>query len=202
MMTEAEILQRYLQDQREALLWKLDGVSEFEARRPLTASGTNLLGLVKHVATMEIGYFGEVCGRPNAAPTPWIEPSAAPNADLFATAEQSREWVEDLYRTAWAATDQTIAELGLDGAALVPWWGEKIRYTTVRRLVVHLIAETARHAGHAYILREEIDGAAGLYPGVENLPEESPAWWAEYRATVQSVADEFAPEGPAGGGER
>lgn len=191
MMSELEILTRYLQDHREALLWKLDGVSEFDARRPITSTGTNLLGLVKHVATMEIGYFGEVCGRQNVVQTPWIGPTAEPNADMFATAEQSREWVIALYKTAWADTDQAIAELGLDAEAYVPWWGEKIRQTNVRRLVVHLIAETARHAGHADIIREEIDGAAGLYAGIENLPESDAQWWADYRAKLQNVADQF-----------
>ncbi|GAB3668484.1 DinB family protein [Zhihengliuella somnathii] len=191
-MSESEILNRYLQEQREALLGKLDGVSEYDARRPCTATGTNLLGLVKHVATMEIGYFGEVCGRQNVVPIPWIGPDAEPNADLFATAEQSRDWVVELYRTAWADTDRAIAELGLDAEAYVPWWGERIRQTTVRRLVVHLFAEIARHAGHADIIREGIGGVAGLAEGNGNLPDSDAQWWTDYRAGLQTVADQFA----------
>jgi hypothetical protein len=60
---KADLL-RYLQDGRDALLWKLDGLSEYDIRRPLTPTGTNLLGLVKHIASVELGYFGDTFGRP------------------------------------------------------------------------------------------------------------------------------------------
>jgi len=56
-------LRRYLQDARDALLWKLEGLSEYDIRRPLVATGTNLLGLVKHQAGVEMGYFGATFGR-------------------------------------------------------------------------------------------------------------------------------------------
>ncbi|RZU63621.1 DinB family protein [Zhihengliuella halotolerans] len=192
MMSESEMLTRYLQEQREALLWKLDGVGEYDARRPMTATGTNLLGLVKHVASMEIGYFGEACGRPNAVDMPWLAETAEPNDDMYATVDESREWVVDLYRRAWANTNAVIAELGLDAEAVVPWWGEKTRRTDVRRLIVHMIAETARHTGHADIVREQIDGFAGLYDGNDNLPDDDRAWWDAYRARVQVAAEAFA----------
>ena len=67
------------------MLWKLDGLSEYDIRRPLTPTGTNLLGLVKHLASVELGYFGEVFGRPSDIPLPWFEENAEPNADLWAT---------------------------------------------------------------------------------------------------------------------
>ena len=53
---------------REALAWKLDGLCDYDIRRPLTATGTNLLGLVKHAAVSGSRYFGEVCGRPFPEP--------------------------------------------------------------------------------------------------------------------------------------
>ncbi len=56
-------LRRYLQDAREALLWKLDGLSEYDIRRPMVPTGTNLLGLIKHQAGVELGYFGDTLGR-------------------------------------------------------------------------------------------------------------------------------------------
>ncbi|MCO1338007.1 hypothetical protein BJH93_03730 [Kocuria polaris] len=192
MMSESEMLTRYLQEQREALLWKLDGVGEYDARRPMTATGTNLLGLVKHVASMEIEYFGVACGRASIENLTWLSETAEPNDDMYATADESREWVVDLYRRAWANTDAVIAELGLDAEAVVPWWGEKTRRTDVRRLIVHMIAETARHTGHADIVREQIDGFAGLYDGNDNLPDDDRAWWDAYRARVQAAADAFA----------
>ena len=64
-------LRHYLQIARDALLWKLDGLSEYDVRRPLTPTGTNLLGLVKHVASVEFGYFGDIFGRPSEEPLPW-----------------------------------------------------------------------------------------------------------------------------------
>jgi hypothetical protein len=80
-----EDLHRYLQIAREALVWKLEGLSEYDIRRPMTPTGTNLLGLVKHAAGVEFGYFGEVFGRPSDEPMPWLDESAEPNADMWAT---------------------------------------------------------------------------------------------------------------------
>ncbi len=60
---KAELL-RYLQEGRDAMLWKLEGLGEYDVRRPLVPTGTNLLGLVKHLAGIELGYFGETFGRP------------------------------------------------------------------------------------------------------------------------------------------
>ena len=84
-------LQHYLQIAREALLWKLDGLSEYDVRRPMAPTGTNLLGLVKHVASVEAGYFGDTFGRPFDEPLPWIDEDAEPNADMWATADESRD---------------------------------------------------------------------------------------------------------------
>src|SRR4051794_9173531 len=91
-------LHRYLQVAREALLWKLHGLSEYDIRRPLTPTGTNLLGLIKHVASVELGYFGDTFGRPFNERLSWREDDAEPNADMWATAEESREEIVGLYR--------------------------------------------------------------------------------------------------------
>src|SRR5665213_3792971 len=88
---------RYLQQGREVLLWKLDGVSEYDSRRPMVPTGTNLLGIVKHVATVESGYFGSVFGRPFAEELPWTADDAESNADMWATADESRQFIVDLY---------------------------------------------------------------------------------------------------------
>jgi hypothetical protein len=76
---------------REALVWKLDGLSEYDIRRPLTATGTNLLGLVKHMATCEAWYFGEVFGRPS--PEPLGRWQDADGSDLWATPDETREQI-------------------------------------------------------------------------------------------------------------
>ncbi|MGH3496205.1 MAG: DinB family protein [Nocardioidaceae bacterium] len=104
-------LHRYLREAREALLWKLDGLSEYDVRRPMTPTGTNLLGLVKHVASLELSYFGQTFGRPAADALPWFDDDAEPNADMWATADQSRDQIVGLYHRAWAHADATINDL-------------------------------------------------------------------------------------------
>jgi len=87
----------YLQRAREVLLWKLEGLSEYDIRRPLTPTGTNLLGIVKHVASVELEYFGPVFGRPTGISLPWASADAEPNADMWATPDESRAEIVDLY---------------------------------------------------------------------------------------------------------
>src|SRR5947209_3283710 len=115
-------LQRYLQEGRDALLWKMEGLSEYDVRRPMVPTGTNLLGLVKHVASVEFEYFGDTFGRPSGEPLPWFEPGAEDNADMWATAEESRGQIIGLYHRAWAHSDATIGALPLDAIGHVPWW--------------------------------------------------------------------------------
>jgi uncharacterized damage-inducible protein DinB len=181
-------LHRYLQSAREAVLWKLDGLSEYDIRRPLTSTGTNLLGLVKHVAGVEAGYLGDVFGRPFDEPLPWLEDDAEPNADLWATAGESREQVVALYRRVWAHSDATIAALDLDATGTVPWWPEERRHPTLHRVLVHLIAETQRHTGHADIVRELADGAVGARQVNDNMARVD---WPAYVQRLQAVADRF-----------
>lgn len=183
-----EILTRYLTRGFEALRWKLDGLSEYDLRRPLVPTGTNVLGVAKHVAFVTAGYFGEIFGRESALP-PY--PEHEPNADMWATGDESAEYVIGLLDTAAAEAAATVAELDLDAPGRVPWWGDRAD-VTLHTILVHVIAELNRHTGQVDIVRELIDGAAGLRPGVSNLPDEqSPEWWAAYRARLQATADEF-----------
>lgn len=186
----------YLQRAREALLWKLDGVSEYDVRRPLVPTGTNLLGLIKHIAGVEAGYLGETFGRPFPEPLPWMDDDAEPNADMWATADESRESIIALYRRVWKHSDATVAALELSAVGRVPWWPPEKSETTLHRILVHLVEETNRHAGHADIVRELIDGSAGLRAGTSNLPEEDESWWAGYvnrlEQTARAAADRAA----------
>ena len=152
-------LHRYLQDARDALLWKLEGLSEYDVRRPLVLSGTNLLGLVKHVTAAEIGYFGDTFGRPSADQMPWDE--SDPMSDMFAFPEESRESLIALYRRTWAHSDATIDTLPLDAIGHVAWWPADQNQVTLHHILVRVATETARHAGHADILRELVDGLTG-----------------------------------------
>ncbi|MBQ0830852.1 DinB family protein [Streptomyces tagetis] len=189
---KADLL-RYLQEARDALVWKLDGLSEYDIRRPLTPTGTNLLGLVKHVAGVELGYFGDTFGRPffdKEPPSWWYTEESEPNSDMWATADESREQIVGLYRQAWEHSDSTIAALTLDVIGHVPWWPEERRAVTLHHILVRVISDTQRHAGHADILRELIDGSAGYSQGKGNMPPEDQAWWEGYRGRLERVARE------------
>jgi Protein of unknown function (DUF664) len=181
-------LHRYLQVGREALLWKLDGVAEYDARRPLTPTGTNLLGLVKHVASVESEYLGLVFGRPFPEDLPWSAEGVERDADMWALPEESREDIVALYRRVWAHSDDTLAALPLDAVGTVPWWPADRRTTTLSRVLVHLTTETHRHAGHADILRELVDGAVGLRQGADNLARSGDDAWRAHRDRVEDAA--------------
>lgn len=181
-------LHRYLRLAREAVRWKIQGLSEYDVRRPVTPTGTNLLGLVKHLASVEGGYFGSTFGRPFGEPLPWWEDDAEPNADMWATAEETREQIVELYERAADHADWTIKDLELDAIGRVPWWPEDRSRVTLQRILVHVIAETNRHAGHADVVRELIDGKAGLREDNGNMPPADATWWAAYRERLESVA--------------
>ncbi|KOV95449.1 MULTISPECIES: DinB family protein [unclassified Streptomyces] len=178
-------LQVYLQDARDALLWKLDGLSEYDIRRPLTPTGTNLLGLVKHLTGAEALYFGAAFGRPFPGTPLWITGDAEPDADLWARADESREDITGRYRRACARADETVAALPLDAVGRVP--GAPAG-TTLHRVLTHMVAETQRHAGHADIVRELIDGAVGQRPDGLNVAPRDPA----HLGRVERAAKEAA----------
>ncbi|MEU6860021.1 DinB family protein [Glycomyces sp. NPDC046736] len=185
-------LKRYLKNARAAVLWKLEGLGEYDLRRPLTPTGTNLLGLVKHLACVDADYLGRVFGRPFPEQHPWFAEDAEDNADMWATPEESTEFITDLYRRVWEHGDATIDALDIDDTGVVPWWGDA--EVTLGEILVHLVAETNRHAGHADIVRESIDGAAGLSAKNSNLPGDDADWWAAYRGKVEQAAREAAGE--------
>ncbi len=189
-------LVRYLQHGRDAVVWKLDGLSELDARRPLTPTGTSLLGLVKHLADVELGYFVECFGREAPDRTSWSHDD--PLADMWATADESREDVVGLYRRVWEHAAGTFAALPLDAVASVPWWSPPGDRPTLHRLLVHVATETHRHAGHADVLRELVDGAAGMRPESTNLPDGTD--WPTHVARVQAAAEQADRAARAAGG--
>lgn len=182
-------LHRYLQTAREVAVWKLDGLSEYDARRPLVPSGTNLLGVIKHLAYVELGYFGETFGRPSGIPSPWFGEDTVENVDMWATPKESQEEIVGLYRQAWVHADATIGVLGLDATGQVPWWGDGGE-VTLHQVLVHVATETHRHAGHSDVVRELIDGSAGFASDDSNMPERDEAWWRTYREKVELDARE------------
>lgn len=178
-----------LRRDRKALLWKLDGLSEYDARRPLTATGTNLLGLVKHVATVEARYFGEVFDRPSPEPLPrWQDSNGS---DLWAAEDETRDQIIGFYQRTWEHSDATINELPLDAPGHVPWWPEPYPDTNLFAIMVHVLGESNRHAGHADILRESLDGRTGMRPEHEKQIDEQAR--AAYFAKIEQAARSAAP---------
>lgn len=182
-------LHHYLRTGREVVLWKLEGLSEYDVRRPLTPSGTNLLGVVKHLAIVETGYFGDLFDRPFPGDLRFDEDE--PNSDLWAKADESREDVVDSYRRVWAHSDATIERFDLDAEVDVPWWLPERRKASLATILAHMIAETHRHAGQFDILREQLDGAVGHRQEVDNMASGDETWLAEYRARLEDVARKF-----------
>jgi len=183
------VLRRYFDVAHEAVLWKIDGLSEYDLRRPMTPTGTNLLGMVKHLAFVELGYFGLVFDRTDGLAMP--EHSDEPNADMYATADESRDEIIDRFRQAWAHAQTTIDELELDAEGHVPWWGEN-NPVTLQLILVHMTTEIHRHLGQMDIMRETIDGAVGLRDGNTNLPTADEFDWSSYRDRLQRIADGFS----------
>ena len=182
----ASDLHRYLQASRESMLASLDGLTEYDIRRPLTPSATNLLGLVKHLAGLELGYLGDCVGRPSPVRLPWVEDESIwDSADMWAAAEETRQDLVDLYRAAWRHSDESIEQLGLDAPATVSWWPEARRKTTLGSLLVRMVAETAQHAGHADILREMVDGRAGS----DHDDVGDAQWWVRHVERVEQAAN-------------
>ncbi|WP_340686979.1 DinB family protein [Amycolatopsis coloradensis] len=180
-----ECLHSELREVREVLVRKLDGLGEYEIRRPLTRTGTNLLGLVKHLALWESRYFGEVFDRPFPEPLPRWDDLGQRGTDLWATGHETREEIVGRYRRAWAHSDATIAALALDAPGHVPWW-PRPRVVLVN-VLVHMLTETGRHAGHADILREQLDGSTEAATG-----QRDEAFWEARRDRIEQAAVKYA----------
>jgi hypothetical protein len=179
-------LHRYLRQVREAMVWKLDGLSEYDVRRPLTPTSTNLLGLVKHLSIVEAWYFGTTFDRPFAEDLPWWDEGAEEQIDMWVTAAETRAEIVDRYRRVWLHADMTINDLPADAPGHVPWWPRPD--VTLHTMLVHVLAETNRHAGHADILREQLDGSVGMRSDNSNVAEHGAAWWDDLRGRIEEAA--------------
>lgn len=186
------VLHHYLQEARDALIWKLDGLGERDARLPRTPTGISLLGLLKHCLNVEAGYFGPTFGREFPAPGELVPTEAYdddPQTDWYAREDETKEGLIDLYRRVWAFADQTIEQLPLDAPGRVPWWHPGRQDVTLQRIIVHVTYDVARHAGQADIMREQHDNAVGYQPGNDNVPDEYD--WTAYVAKLTDLADRF-----------
>ncbi|MFI6232789.1 DinB family protein [Micromonospora sp. NPDC050784] len=185
-------LHDYLRGNREDLIWKLDGLSEREVRLPRTATGNNLLGVLKHCLNVEAGYFGPTFGREFPTPDELV-PMAAydedPQADWYAREDETKDGLIDLYRRVGAFADQTIDQLPLDAPGQVPWWRPGRQDVTLQRIIIHVTCDVARHAGHADIMREQHDTAVGLRRDATNILDDYD--WPAYVTKLTKLADQF-----------
>ncbi len=172
-----------LKASRAVMLARVEGLSEYDRRRPMTPTGTNLLGLIKHLAGVEYVYLGTSLGRSPAETLAWEEDGSVwDGADMWAKPDESSDYLLGLYRRACGHGDQSIAELDLDAPARVPHWPAEGADTTLGVLLIRMVAETAQHAGHADIIRELIDGRSGS-------DERDEAGWKAHVAEVQAAAE-------------
>ena len=186
--TPKDVLKDYLQGARDVLVWKLEGVSERELRLPRTPTGTNLLGLVKHALNTEVIYFGPTFGREWPTPDELVSTNDPdPLAGWYATENETAAGTVDLYRRVQVFADVTIDALPLDAIGHVAHWGG--REVTLHQIMVHKTADLQRHAGHADILREQLDGATGLLPGHSNMPNATD--WPTHTRRLTAIANQF-----------
>jgi hypothetical protein len=160
---EKESLRVSLDRHRDVMRWKLEGLDDEQLRRPMTPSGTNLLGLVKHLAAVEYGWFCDTFGRPHETFSYDPNDDDQTDADLRIEPDETTADILALYARACAASDEAIAEVDIETIGIA-WYGADV---TMRWVLIHMIEETARHAGHADIVRELIDGAIGDHPWEE-----------------------------------
>jgi hypothetical protein len=173
-----------------AVLHNLEGLSEYDLRRPMTTpTATNLLGVAFHLASLHAEYFGETFGRPFPREGEFYyraDEDADPQDDLWVRPEATSEWVVELYRAAWDHATETFATLDLDAPGQIPT--SPYAKVTLGEMLVDMVDETARHAGHMDVVRELIDGAVGRYAGDRNIIEGYN--WSAYRARVEAGARE------------
>jgi uncharacterized damage-inducible protein DinB len=152
---EKTILVSYLDWYREALVRKVAGLSDADTKRRWVPSETTLFGLVHHLAYVERSWFQERFAGRQRLDYPWTDDD--PDAEWHVDDTISSDEAVALYRRECEISKQIVAEASLDDFARHP----KYQDMMLRRIVVHMIEETARHVGHADILRELTDGATG-----------------------------------------
>ncbi|MGW7681390.1 DinB family protein [Kribbella sp. NPDC054772] len=189
MDVKGELL-RGLRGGRATMLGKLEGLSEYDVRRPMTPTGTNLLGLVKHLAGIEYGYLGECFGRSPVQRPSWFRDDPYTEIDMWATPGESTAYIVSVYQQACAHSDATVTELDLGTPGYIAHWPEGQRETTLGVLLIRVLVDTTQHAGHADILREQLDGRIG------NAASANDQFWRDRKVEVQQAADAFRMDRP------
>lgn len=159
---EKTTLLSMLDMQRATVLWKLDGLSLADATRAVVDSGTSLLGSIKHLAYVEKWWFEEFMagGSPD-----YPHSEQDPDADWRIEEGETIDSISQLYVDAVAASNEIVNNAAnLDMLGAMELGPEHRRERSLRWVLIHMVEETARHAGQMDIMRELIDGATGYYP--------------------------------------
>jgi uncharacterized damage-inducible protein DinB len=148
--SERDVLVHYMNKMRDAVVRTSEGLTDEQQRAPGTPSGTNLLGIVWHLTGVEDHWFGRVfLGE---------DPDRDRDTSMDVPAAATRDVVVAAYRAACARSDEIVRTCpDLSHLAAIENPGE-VGVDSLRRIVAHMIEETARHAGQADILRELLDG--------------------------------------------
>jgi hypothetical protein len=154
---ERTTLSVFLDYYREAVKAKVRGVSEEDARRRLVPSATTLAGIIKHLCRVEVSWFQHRLAQVPAEDLPALRWIDEPDGDFRVAPNETVERLIAQYEEQCALSRQIAAKYQLDDVVPHPYLGE----VSLRWIYVHMIEETARHAGHADILREQIDGTTG-----------------------------------------
>ena len=155
--TELEMLNTFLDYHRATLLWKVSGVSDEDLRRKAVPTSTmSLLGLVKHLAYVERSWFQRWFKNEDVF-FPWT--GEDPDADWRIEPEETTENIIRLYNEEVEKSRRIVGAAGLDDLAARA--GSEGERASLRWIMFHMIEETARHNGHADLLREALDGATG-----------------------------------------
>ena len=157
---ERETLESFLDYYRETILWKVSGMSDQDLRRVIVPSGWSSLGMVKHLGYVEQNWFQSRLAGEKDLPVPWTD--ADPDADFRVEPGESTDEILQFYRDQCERSRKIAADASLDDLA-AEWPADRPpeKRPNLRWIYVHMIEETARHAGHLDVARELIDGATG-----------------------------------------
>jgi hypothetical protein len=171
---EIDTLLGALDRNRRTFAWKCFGLSAEEMRRTLGPSTVTLAGLVKHVSLVEDYYFS--LGLGEHMPAPWrdVDFDADPDWDWHSAADDSPEELRALWEAATGRSRAAAAAFLVEGGPDAPVkWTEWSEPPNLRRMLVDMIEEYARHTGHADLIRESIDGLVGEGQPAEDAVEGS-----------------------------
>jgi uncharacterized damage-inducible protein DinB len=160
---DATMLRTFLDYHRDTLRWKCAGLTQEQLSRTLPPSDLTLGGMMKHLAVVDQGWFGGFAGRPAMPPFDTVDWDADPDWEWHTARDDSPDELRRLFDEAVRRSDlvieETLAGPGLDAESVET--NRHGEHFSLRRIMMHMIEEYARHNGHADLIRQSIDGQTG-----------------------------------------